>query len=206
MAGDHLTSRIGKSPVTLVLVMCDKQAFCFHWVRSLKYHPRPPSNKILTTIPFPIDKWRTMWMCTLHMYIYIYNILRTMNSETQREIMAWHWSEDTKSLQLDGEERWLSDLCAIDYRFAPENERRPWWRHQIETFSALLALCAGNSPVPGELPAQRPVTRSFDVFSDLRSNKRLNKQWWGWWFETQSSSLWRHCNDHFVTTSLIGWA
>ena len=39
-----------------------------------------------------------------------------------------------------------------------------WWRHQMETFSALLALCAGNSPVSGEFPAQRPVTRSFDVF------------------------------------------
>ena len=38
-----------------------------------------------------------------------------------------------------------------------------WWRHQIKTFSALLALCAGNSPVTGEFPAQRPVTRSFDV-------------------------------------------
>ena len=37
----------------------------------------------------------------------------------------------------------------------------PWWRHQMETFSALLAICAGNSPVPGEFPAQRPVTWSF---------------------------------------------
>ena len=36
-----------------------------------------------------------------------------------------------------------------------------WWRHQMETFSALLAICTGNSPVPGEFPAQRPVTRSF---------------------------------------------
>ena len=34
----------------------------------------------------------------------------------------------------------------------------------METFSALLAICAGNSPVPGEFPAQRPVARSFDVF------------------------------------------
>ena len=67
----------------------------------------------------------------------------------------------------------------------------PWWRHQIETFSALLALCAGNSPVPGEFPAQRPVTRSFDIFFDLRLNKRLSKQPWGWWFETPSWSLWR---------------
>ena len=43
-----------------------------------------------------------------------------------------------------------------------------WWRHQMETFSALLAICAGNSLVPGEFSAQRPVTRSFDVFFDLR--------------------------------------
>ena len=56
-----------------------------------------------------------------------------------------------------------------------------WWRHQMETFSALLAVCAGNSPVPGEFPAQRPVTRSFDVSFDLRLNKRLSKQSWGWW-------------------------
>ena len=27
-----------------------------------------------------------------------------------------------------------------------------WWRHQMETFSALLALCAGNSPVPVNSP------------------------------------------------------
>ena len=46
-----------------------------------------------------------------------------------------------------------------------------WWRHQMKTFSALLAICAGNSPVPGEFPTQRPVTRSFDVYFDLRPNK-----------------------------------
>ena len=72
-----------------------------------------------------------------------------------------------------------------------------WWRHQMETFSALLAICAGNSPVSDEFPAQRPVTRSFDVFSDLRLNKRLSKQSWGWWFETLSRPLWRHCNGIF---------
>ena len=69
-----------------------------------------------------------------------------------------------------------------------------WWRHQMETFSALLAICAGNSPVPGEFPAQRPVTRSFDVFFDLRLNKRFSKQLGGWWFETLSRPLWRHRN------------
>ena len=65
----------------------------------------------------------------------------------------------------------------------------------METFSALLAICAGNSPVPGEFPAQRPVTRSFDVYFDLSPNKRLSKQLWGWWFETQSRPLWRHRNE-----------
>ena len=69
-----------------------------------------------------------------------------------------------------------------------------WWRHQMETFSALLAICAGNSRVPGEFPTKRLVTRSFDVFFDLRLNKRLRKQSWGWWFETLSRPLWRHCN------------
>ena len=71
------------------------------------------------------------------------------------------------------------------------------WRHQMETFSALLAICAGNWPVPGEFPAQRPVTRNFDVFFDLRPDKRLSKQWWGRWFETPSSPLWRHCYNHW---------
>ena len=65
-------------------------------------------------------------------------------------------------------------------------------------FSALLALCAGNSPVPGEFPAQRPVTRSFDVFFDLNPIKRLSKQSLRWWFETPSGSLCRHSNDHAV--------
>ena len=69
-----------------------------------------------------------------------------------------------------------------------------WWRHRMETFSALLAICAGNLPASGEFPAQRPLTRSFDVFFYLCLNKRLRKQPWGWWFETLSRPLWRHCN------------
>ena len=69
-----------------------------------------------------------------------------------------------------------------------------WWRHQMETFSALLATCVGSSPVTEEFPSQRPVTRSFNVFFDLRLNKQLSKQSWGWWFETPSRPLWRRCS------------
>ena len=63
---------------------------------------------------------------------------------------------------------------------------RLWWRHQMDAFSVLLAICAGNSPVTGEFPTQRPLTRSFDVFFDPRLNKRLSEQSWGWWY-----------NDHY---------
>ena len=84
----------------------------------------------------------------------------------------------------------------------------------METFSALLAICAGNSPVTGEFPTQRPVTRSFDVFLGLRLNKRLGKQSRGWWFETPWRPLWRHCNgwwnlaknDSLVLSSYPWWA
>ena len=72
-------------------------------------------------------------------------------------------------------------------------------------------LC-GEFTGPGEFPTQRPVTRNFDVFFDLRPNKRLNKQPWCWWFETLSCSLWRQRNGnsesvstpwrHHVSTSL----
>ena len=57
----------------------------------------------------------------------------------------------------------------------------PWWRHQMETFSMLLALCGGNYLVTVGFPSQRIVTRSFDVFFDLHLNKQLSKQlrFWG---------------------------
>ena len=59
-------------------------------------------------------------------------------------------------------------------------------------------LC-GEFVGPGEFPTQRPVTQSFDVFLDLRPNKRLSKHSWGWWFEMPSCPLWRHCNDSYQT-------
>ena len=63
------------------------------------------------------------------------------------------------------------------------------WKH----FRVAGHLC-GEFTGPGEFPTQRPVARSFDIFFNLRLNNRLSKQSWGWWFETLSWSLWRHCN------------
>ena len=61
-----------------------------------------------------------------------------------------------------------------------------WWRHQMETFSALLALCVGNSLVTSEFPSQWPVMQCFDVFFDLRLNSKQSRRWW---FETPSCSF-----------------
>ena len=107
------------------------------------------------------------------------------------------------SLHSDGKEmrnspKQVPSHCGILHRLL----KMTWWRHQMETFSALLALCAGNSPVPGELPSQRPVTRRFDVVFDIRLNKWLSKQSWGWWFETPSRSLWCHCNGVTISEML----
>ena len=67
-----------------------------------------------------------------------------------------------------------------------------WWRHQTETFSAQLAIYAGNSPVPGEFPTQKPVTRSFDVFFDLRLNN-------GWVNNREAGDLRRYRAHYDIT-------
>ena len=70
--------------------------------------------------------------------------------------------------------RKLSDSGSC--RWCLDHSNCTCWRHQMETFSALLALCVGNSPVTGEFPWQMPATQSFDIFFDLRLNKRLSKK------------------------------
>ena len=76
-----------------------------------------------------------------------------------------------------------------------------WWRHHIETFSQLLALCEGNPLDAGGFPSQRPMTQRFDVFFDLRQNKRLSKQSSRRWFETPLRSL---CNGIMGSVSVTG--
>ena len=108
-----------------------------------------------------------------------------------------------KTFSITAEMRRCRDACQIPERYdhySIKSHSFAWWRHQMEAFSALLAICAGNSPVPGDFPTQRPVTRSFDVFFDLCLNKRLSEQSWGWWFEKPSRPLWRHCDGDFFSS------
>ena len=132
---------------------------------------------------------------------YFMSFLRARNTSYARAMHnAWFWS----TIQIV----WLNLMTHQSYQAGAQSTRIlnavfshtntevqtqviPLWRHRMETYSALLALCAGNLPVPDEFPTQRPATRGFDVSFDLRLNERLSKQSWGWWFETP---LWRHCN------------
>ena len=92
-----------------------------------------------------------------------------------------HRSKKTSKLRVTG-------LCAGNSPFT-------WWRHQIETFYASLAICARNSPVTGEFHTHRPVTRSFDVFFDLRLNKC-------WVYNGEAGDIRRHRAHYDVTNDL----
>ena len=71
-----------------------------------------------------------------------------------------------------------------------------WWRHQM---AALLALYADNSLVTGEVSWQRPVTQTFDVFFDLRLNKRLSNN-------RDAGDLRRHrVHYDFTVMEYSGW-
>ena len=142
---------------------------------------------------------------------WLWIIPERVNSLWTSDTIRWHWSGSisaqimaccltTPSHYLNADFP-LVRSCSIHLKAIQQEICQiyiidtTWWRHQMETFSALLAICAGNPPVPGEFPAQRLVTRSFDVFFDLRLNKRLSKQSWGWWFATPPCPLWRHSNE-----------
>ena len=86
------------------------------------------------------------------------------------------------------------------YLSGKEGLQHSGWQHSLwyyhddviklkQTLSALLAFCAGNSPVIHDFPKQRPVTRSFDVFFDLCLNKRLSIQSWRIFFSAKQDAL-----------------
>ena len=89
-------------------------------------------------------------------------------------------------------------VSAADLRFWSCSDLNDMMTSSIRNIFPLLALCEGNSPVSGEIPSHRPVTRtgSFDVFFFyLRLNTRLSKQSRRQWLETPSRSLWRQYSE-----------
>ena len=93
---------------------------------------------------------------------------------------------------------WYAVTCARLYGIRA-NQGNVIMTSSNGNISALLAICAGNSPVPSEFPAHRPVTRSFDVFFDLRLNKRLSKN-------RETGDLRRHRAHYDVIVMCLCWA
>ena len=102
------------------------------------------------------------------------------------------------SLHLDVVDRYLQRMRdkTIPEEAPPSLESfipHSWWRHWSngKVFRVTGHLC-------GEFidPRWIPHTKASDAddFFDLRPNKLLSKQSWGWWFETPSRPLWRHRN------------
>ena len=131
-----------------------------------------------------------MWTTSFSVCNLFCVLLPRRGLEYINEIWKHRVLESTK-ICVRGESR----LNNLSVHLSIDHTENKWWCHQMEIFFALLALYAWKSPVTGEFPSQRPVTRSLDVFFDLCLNKRLSKQLWRWWIETPSRSLWRHCND-----------
>ena len=93
---------------------------------------------------------------------------------------------------------WHNDIPSNLWYKTHQIKNKTWWRHQMETFSVLLAFVR-------EIHRWIPLTKASDAelwfFFDLRLDKRLSKQSWGWWFETPPCPLWRHCNDKMFLVS-----
>ena len=118
------------------------------------------------------------WMCSnsffIHHYLYLVGV-----SHYMFVIISPHFSQVLKLI------RWKNIKELVNACYAENmHDDVIKWKH----FPRYWPF------VNGGFPAQRPETRSFDAFLDLRLNKRFSKQSWGWWFEIPSRSLWRHCN------------
>ena len=108
--------------------------------------------------------------------------------------VLWSWQTQRKVLPI---EIWPVEglFCYICYIDQQSMVLTMMTSSNGNTFRVTGHLC-GNSLTTGEFPALRPVTRSFNVFFDLRLNKRLSKQSWGWWFETPSRPF--CCKYNFI--------
>ena len=159
-------------------------------------HPPPPHTPHPTPTPHPPKKTRKkMEMVTVidcdtlyknDKIIYQWNFSGANGmSRTYLPSVAQCWARYWNSL-------WLLPKHALTSPVL----KQPWWRHQMETFSALLALLRGihRSPVNSLHKDRRHGALKF--FFNLCLNKRLSKQSWCWWFETPSRSLWRDSNGN----------
>ena len=117
-------------------------------------------NLVLAKIWLRVRPCCTSYFCRTSLEIAIFQHYLVTTFEYSHQFIlfpSWMGLDCTPNLWVHHRKQKQEDVL---------QRRRSWWRHQMQIFSALLAICAGNSPVTGEFPAQKPVTRSFDVFFD----------------------------------------
>ena len=101
------------------------------------------------THPFLCYQWDHL-LTTITVYVDLCETLRLFLTDPQSPatIMVSQGSVPTE---------WIRFKCGLhNSLILTTNYTLAWRRHQMETFSTLLALCEGNSP--SEFPSQRPVT------------------------------------------------
>ena len=92
-----------------------------------------------------------------------------------------------------------SHVVVSCYTVAPISLKKPNLVHMMTSSNGNIVLV--TSHLCGEFTGHRWILRTkashaeLWFFFDVLPNKRLSKQSWGWWFDTLSRSLWRHCND-----------
>ena len=114
-----------------------------------------------------------------------------LNGNIFSNITEWHgnmWSAIVRILCIHCRKQVIKLLKLLCYSIKcaawPTNVRclqgtgslMPWWSHQMQSIFRVAGPLCGESPVTSEFPSQKPVTRNFDVFFDLRLNKRLNSK------------------------------
>ena len=101
------------------------------------------------------------------------------------EFTGPRWIPHTKACDAD----WETEI----FWYSPELSSLLYSLYKIPLAQACFPLARPNFHLHSLV--SQPVMWSFDVFFDLRLNKRLSKQWRGWWFETLPHPLWCHSNE-----------
>ena len=130
--------------------------------------------------------WKTRqpwfrWRCECYVW--------RSNQPTDRDL-SYYYMERNDSLHMH-----TIILLFINESELHRNVWSIWWRHQMETFSALLAICAGNSPIAGEFFTQRPVSRSFGVL--------LICAWISSWVNNRESGVLRRHLAHYEVIVMV---
>ena len=177
-----------------------------------KTHPFSDTNLIVWSIhELSCMQFRRFWYQSFHMFFNHDDIIKWKHFPRYCSFVQWihrppfilciarmKWTRRHYDFYCTN--KWLRlsrmvwyDVFKGSVLFTHQNlDQTPWWRHQMETFSALLALW-GIHRWPVNSPHKASEAELWCVFY-LCLHKRLSTQSWGWWYETPSRSLWRHCN------------